>query len=248
MATMREFYRREAPMSPGGRAIEYDGATAFLTPTAPTQSVVNGVIADDAAALRAHLGELTAFYLAAGVSHWTVWTVPGDDASAALLRDAGHLCEYEPKAMWLSLNELRAPQAAARDLPFLLDPDPHPLEIAALNERANGLPPGAFGAAFAGLHERSFHRYLARVDGRPAACLVTFDHDDDCMVNWVATEPDVQRRGIGTRLLHLALREAAARGARSSTLQSSYEGERMYEALGYRDQGRLGMWLSGEMR
>ncbi|MCW2954596.1 MAG: GCN5-related N-acetyltransferase [Conexibacter sp.] len=245
MATMREFYRCEAPISPGGRVIELDGATAFLTPTAPTQSIVNGVICDSAHALAAHLDDVTAFYRAAGVSHWMVWTAPGDAASAARLRAAGHLCEYEPQAMWLALDELREPPADPDAPPFELVREPHALEIAILNEHANGLPAGAFGAAFAGLRDRRFHRYLARVAGAPAACLVTFDHGGDCIVNWVATAPAAQRRRLAGRLLHAALRDARERGARSSTLQSSYEGERLYEGLGYVAKGRLGMWLSG---
>ncbi len=245
MATMREFYRREAPISPGGRVIEYDGVTAFLTPTAPTQSIVNGVIYDSADALAAHLEAVTAFYLAAGVSHWMVWVVPGDDASAELLHEAGHLREYEPQAMWLDLRELREPSAGADDPPFELDREPHALEIAILNERANGLPSGAFGAAFAGLRDGRFHCYLARVEGEPVACLVTFDHGGDCIVNWVATDPEHQRRRLAGRLLHVALRDARARGVRTSTLQSSYEGERLYERLGYRSYGRLGLWLGG---
>lgn len=237
---MRAFYRAEAPASPGGRVIERDGLTAFVSPSAPTQSILNCVIFDRHDALTEGLEPLAETYRRAGVSHWMVWTTPGDETAVRLLERAGHIREYEPMAMTLQLDALVEPAVAA---PFTVDRDPHPLEITMLNERANGELPGAFGTAFAGLRLPGFHRYVAHVDGRPAACLVTFDHGDNCMVQWVATDPGQQRRGLAGGLLHRALLDARERGRRSSTLESSYEGERLYERLGYRGLGRLGMWL-----
>jgi GNAT superfamily N-acetyltransferase len=239
--TMREFYRVEAPASPGGRVLELDGVTAFLTPSAPTQSIVNCVLFDRHDALQAALPQLADAYAAERITHWMVWTLPGDEQGPRLLEAAGHMREYEPMAMALELDELAAP--APGGTPFELDSDPHPVEITILNERANGELPGAFGTAFAGLHDRRFKRWMARVDGRPAACLVTFDHGDNRMVQWVATDPRQQRRRLAARLLHTALLDARERGLRSSTLESSYEGERLYAGLGYRPLGRLGMWL-----
>lgn len=239
---MREFYRVEAPASPGGRVLELDGVTAFLTPSAPTQSIVNCVVFDRHDALRAALPQLADAYAEAAITHWMVWTLPGDEQAPALLERAGHFREYEPMAMALDLDQLREPPPGGDD-DFALDRDPHPVEITTLNERANGELPGAFGTAFAGLRDRRFQRWLARVDGRPAACLVTFDHGDNCMVQWVATDPGHQRRGLARRLLHTALADARERGLASSTLESSYEGERLYESLGYAPLGRLGMWL-----
>ena len=72
---------------------------------------------------------------------------------------------------------------------------------------------------------------------------MTFDHDGDCIVNWVATEPRLQRRGIGLALAHAALRDARERGNATATLQSSYEAEQLYARLGFAAHGRLGMWL-----
>lgn len=241
--TLRAFYLAEAPASPGGRVIELDGVTGFMTPSAPTQSILNCVVFDDHDALTAGLDPLAAAYRDAGVSHWMVWTTPGDERGAELMRAAGHLLEYEPMAMALDLDALAAPPGGPA---FTVARDPHPVEITSLNERANGELPGAFGTAFAGLREPGFHRYLAQVDGRPAACLVTFDRGDNTMVHWVATDPGHQRRRIAGRLLHAALLDARERGMRTSTLESSYEGQRLYEGLGYEPLGRMGMWLNGD--
>lgn len=241
--TLVAFNRVQTEASPDGSVVDRDGVTAFVVPSAPTQSILNCVVHDDRSALADALVPLAGLYRDAGVTNWMAWTLPGDEQTPALLRDAGHLLEYEPMAMALSLDAL---QPAGEGAPFALDRDPHPLEITTLNERANGELPGAFGTAFAGLRERCFHRYAANVDGRPAACLVTWDHGDNCMVQWVATDPGAQRRRIAGRLLHAALLDARERGMRTSTLESSYEGQRLYEGLGYVPLGRLGMWLSEE--
>lgn len=242
-ATMRAFYRAEAPASPGGRVLELDGVTAFVTPSAPTQSILNCVVFEERDALAGCLTQLARVYRDAAVTHWMVWTTPGDDRSAELLERAGHLLEYEPMAMAVDLDALTPPAAGT---PFAVDRDPHPVEITMLNERANGEPPGTFGTAFAGLRDAAFHRYLARVEDHPAACLVTFDDGENCMIQWVATDPGFQRRRLAGRLLHTALLDARERGMRTSTLESSYEGQRLYEGLGYRSLGRMGMWLTGD--
>lgn len=238
---MRAFYRVEASASSGARLLERDGVTAVLTPSAPTQSILNCVLWDSLDALAASLDELTGAYAEAGVTHWMVWTTPGDDAAVALLRDAGHVLEYEPLALRLELDALRDPPAGGPA--FAVDRDADPVAITTLNERANGEPDGAFGSAFAGLADPRFHRYAAVFEGRPAACLVTFDHDTNCMVQWVATEPVQQRRRFAGRLLHAALLDARARGMTSTTLESSSEGRRLYAGLGYEPLGALGMWL-----
>jgi GNAT superfamily N-acetyltransferase len=244
--TLGAFNRRQAVAAPDAEVLELDGLTAFVVPSAPTQSIVNCVLPADPAdpgALAAGLERLAAVYRAAAVTHWMVWTLPGEEAAAELLRDAGHLLEYEPMAMTVGLDALADPGEGPA---FVLDRDPHPVEITTLNERANGELPGAFGTAFAGLREPAFHRYAALLDGRPAACLVTFDHGDNTMIQWVATDPLHQRRRLAGRLLHAALLDARERGMRTSTLESSYEGQRLYEGLGYVPLGRLGMWLSGD--
>lgn len=242
METMRAFYLMEARTSSGARVLEQDGVTAVLTPSAPTQSILNCVLWDRLGALEAALEPLADAYAEAGISHWMVWTTPGDDAAVRLLRAAGHVLEYEPLALHVDLTEgLRAPAPDGPD--FELDRDPDPREITELNEVANGEAPGTFGSAFGGLRDPAFRRWVARLDGRAAACLVTFDDGDNTMVQWVATDPLQQRRRLAGRLLHVALADARERGMRSATLESSSEGERLYAGLGFESLGRLGMWL-----
>lgn len=55
------------------------------------------------------------------------------------------------------------------------------------------------------------------------------------------THPDYRRRGIGRRMLHLAVSEAAARGARVVRLGASALGRPLYEKYGFRQETQ---WLS----
>lgn len=227
--------------------LERDGVTAIVTPSAPTQSILNCVLWRDLAALERQLDALAAAYAAAGVADWMVWVAPGDAAAAARLRAAGHELEYETLAMWLALDRLRPP--APGGPPCALRRDGDPRTIATLNERANGEPEGAFGRALDGLDgDGRFRCWVAEVEGRPASGLVTFDDGDRCMVQWVATDPVHQRRRLAGRLLHAALADARERGLRHAALEASVEGERLYAGLGFAGLGRLGMWRRARPR
>jgi ribosomal protein S18 acetylase RimI-like enzyme len=61
-------------------------------------------------------------------------------------------------------------------------------------------------------------------------------------VQLVATRPEARRRGLAGELLRLALREAAARGLKTTTLEATAAGAPVYSRLGYRDLGELQMW------
>jgi GNAT superfamily N-acetyltransferase len=79
------------------------------------------------------------------------------------------------------------------------------------------------------------------LDSRPAAMVLDLDALGEPPP---APElaPDFQRRGLASKLMHVALREARERGRRVSTLQASRTGERVYARLGYRTVGRFTMW------
>ena len=86
------------------------------------------------------------------------------------------------------------------------------------------------------------HPYVARHDGRPAACLGIFDHEGDAGVELVGTIPEARGRGLASRLLLKALADARDRGCTISTLQATRAGYPVYARLGYRDFGRVQMW------
>jgi predicted acetyltransferase len=67
-------------------------------------------------------------------------------------------------------------------------------------------------------------------------------HRSDAAVIWVATVPEARNRGISSRLMAQALRNAREDGYETTTLQSTKLGRPVYEKLGYRDFGAAHMW------
>ena len=115
--------------------------------------------------------------------------------------------------------------------------------IAAINDAAYGFPPPAFAAALSRCLDPSWHAYLALDGGRPVGCVMAYESlDGDCGVSAVATLPEARGSGAASRLLAVALLQAAGRGAVTTTLQATSKGAPLYARLGYRDLGAMCMW------
>jgi ribosomal protein S18 acetylase RimI-like enzyme len=74
---------------------------------------------------------------------------------------------------------------------------------------------------------------------RPCSRAHALDHDGDCGIFNVVTLEAARRRGIGGALTGRLLRDAAARGATTASLQSTPMAEGVYAAAGFRDLGRI---------
>jgi GNAT superfamily N-acetyltransferase len=234
------FWRLLAERS-GASVLEGEGWMAAVFPGSPERSIFNSVFYSDGERLLAERGEIAAAYAAAGVRAWTVWVPEADTAVAEALAGAGHLDDAQPRDMGMAISELRAP-----------DPDPE-LEIrerydlaamARINEVAHGWAPGEFEpmerAVIDGLRV-----YFGVLGGESVATLAIWPHGPggtDAEVTWVAALPEARGRGISGRLLAHALRDAAAGGAETTTLQSTKLGYPVYARLGYRDFGAVHMW------
>jgi GNAT superfamily N-acetyltransferase len=238
-ASMKAAWSGLGEVSPGGRTIERDGLIASVVPAVPERSVMNSVIYDDPAGLKASLRELASVYEEAGVLAWTVW-VPGHDrATSELLAQAGHVLDATPAAMVCDPATVERPEPGELDLL----PDPTFAEIAALNDLAYGYPGQPFRRALGDAPVGGVHLYVARVDGEPAACVVVEDHHGtDCGIYWVATHPQARGRGLATALMREAVADSYERGCRTSTLQATRLGQPIYERVGYRSIGTLEMW------
>ena len=223
--------------SPGARLIERGGVVASVCPTLPDRSLFSSVVYADGEELRAAIGDLADDYDRAGVNAWTVWAHPDDGDTAGALEAAGHRLDAEPMAMGLDLDEL-----------VEVEPDRLAVEggdvavAGAINEVAFGLPAGAMAPGIQQLDDAHAHLYLGTVDGRPLTCAMTYEVDGEAGVFMVATDPAAQGRGLASQLLTHALRESRERGCTSSTLQATRVGRPVYQRLGYRDLGRIGMW------
>ena len=80
---------------------------------------------------------------------------------------------------------------------------------------------------------------VARLQGEGVATAMAFDLGDDCGIYNVGTLEHARRRGLGTALTALLAHDAAARGCRTASLQSTESAERVYTAVGFRDLGRI---------
>jgi GNAT superfamily N-acetyltransferase len=216
-----------------------DGVLASINPRAPDRSMFNWVIADTRAALLNGYDDLARAYSDAGVRAWTVWVDEGDVETERELTLRGHVLDARPRAMAAEISSLSLPAAA--DLSWTETDDV--ATVAAINDAAYAFPPPAFAAALTRNNDPRWRAYLAHGEGRPVASVMTYESvDGDCGVSAVATLPEMRGSGIASRLLGVALLQAAGRGVVTTTLQATSKGAPLYGRLGYRDLGAMCMW------
>lgn len=236
-ANLRAYLGWTGDSSDGARVLEFPGVMASVVPAAPQRSLVNSVAYDDAEALASAYDELARAYEEAGVKAWTVWAPQSDEEALALLRERGHKFDGEPLAMVMPLSA--APPGGELDA----DAEGTMAELGALNDAAYGYAEDGLAPAMARIGGTLPVRiYRARVDGETACAFATIDCGDDLAVHWVATPERFRGRGLASKLLARALAEARERGLRTSSLQASALGARIYERLGYRAAFRFNLY------
>lgn len=200
---------------------------------------MNAVTYDSSELLMQHYAALEDIYETAGVIAWTVWLQEGDEEVAEFLSQKGHQFDGDPVAMMGKLQDLSLPEAGdlrweeTRDMAI----------IGFINDKAYGFPPPAFEASFQRWPSDSWRGSLAFVDEKPVCGLLGCDTLDlDFVVAAVATLPEFRGRGLATRLMSEVLRAAERRGMKTTSLQASPLGARVYTQLGYQAYGRFPMW------
>jgi len=111
-------------------------------------------------------------------------------------------------------------------------------DIGGVNDRAFG---GTFlGPLIGSLPPTIGRAYAVREPGgRLVSVAGAFDIGTDVSVQWVATDPEHRRQGLGTRVMQALLTEARRRGLRTASLQASPDGLPLYERLGFTTVGHL---------
>jgi GNAT superfamily N-acetyltransferase len=228
----------------GVRATFGGGAVhATANPAIPDSPWVNAVTWADGAAVVDALPALAAFYARAGARTWTVWVPPGSQAHVRrALAAAGHAVSSAPELMAARLGELDL-DAPRRAPPLDLAPADDWPGVVRCNDAAYDLPPAlSFAHQFPRAGATRLRPWVTRVDGLPAAAVVTLRHGEHCWVGFVASVPAVRRTGTATALLRCALASALAAGATTTSLEASPDGRPVYERLGYRALGPMEMW------
>ncbi|MBJ7331776.1 MAG: GNAT family N-acetyltransferase [Solirubrobacteraceae bacterium] len=234
------FWRALVAGARDAELVEYPGGVvAAVLPRSPARSVMNGVFYEDGAALLAVRDELAERYAAAGVAAWTVWLLPGDSETAAGLERAGHVLDATPAAMGGVLSEM---DLAARDDGIEVIPSDDWTAMARLNALAYDTPEEDWVAALGGQGPALGDLYVIGDPGRPAACAFISTHERNAEVCFVATRAELRGRGLAGELLRHALREAAATGCQTTTLEATKLGRPVYERMGFRVLGELQMW------
>jgi GNAT superfamily N-acetyltransferase len=237
LGSMREFFRSAPSTSDGGGAVRLDGVIASVTPAVPERSLPNSVVYETEEALADALDELAKVYEEAGVLAWTVWVPVHHTRAASLLERSGHRLDASPTAMIADVGDVEAPR---EDDPEL-DPDPTRRDVGRVNDLAYGTG-DSFQRLLGDGPADPRHTYVARIDGRAAATVVSQDHEGDCSIWWVATVREARGRGLAPALMRRALGDGKARGCDVSTLQATSLGRPVYERLGYRPLGDIQMW------
>jgi GNAT superfamily N-acetyltransferase len=104
----------------------------------------------------------------------------------------------------------------------------------------NAIPPGLWDETREDLPVRmgapEWRRYLATVDGEPAACAVLYSENGVGMLSWAATLPEFRGRGCQTALLHTRIAEAARMGLDLVTVTTVFlsPSQRNCERSGFR--------------
>ena len=90
-----------------------------------------------------------------------------------------------------------------------------------------------------------FSRYLALVDGAPAACAALYVHGDVGYLCMSATLPEFRGRGAQSALIARRWRDARDAGCRSVTTQTAFGGTSQHnmERAGMRLAHTFGIWL-----
>jgi ribosomal protein S18 acetylase RimI-like enzyme len=115
--------------------------------------------------------------------------------------------------------------------------------VGTVNDRAYGNTRHELERTLALLPADEVHAYGRRgADGELVSVALTLDHDGDSTVQYVATLPEARRAGHGDAVMRRAMVDAAARGARTTTLTASEDGLPLYERCGYRVVGEVALW------
>jgi len=203
------------------------GVTTAVFPSGPERGVYNNAVLErglGAPDRRVALDAMEAAYASAGIDQFAAWVHESDGPMSGELLERGYSLAESTRAMGRSLDDLTA-------TPPAID-----VSVTDLYEHVRfiGIP-----GLLRDVDPRAFHVVAARVANERVATAMAFDNGGDCGIFNVATLESARRRGIATAVTHQLLRDAAARGCVTASLQATEMAEGVYAAANFRDLGRI---------
>jgi GNAT superfamily N-acetyltransferase len=227
-ATLAASWEQYARAASGAAVVRAPGVAIAVFPSEPERSVYNNSLFErDLAPLhRADaIDAMEAAYAQAGLARFAAWVHETDVAMRGDLERRAYTAAESTLAMGMTLDEIRLPRPTVDVAPG--DWSQH--------VRVGELPPKLLTAG----DHTAFHIVVARRGEENVATAMAFDLDGDCGVYDVGTLEHARRRGFGTAVTLAVLYDAADRGCRTASLQSSPMAERVYAGIGFRDLGRI---------
>lgn len=232
VATLLASWEAIARGSSGAAVRRLPGVTAAVFPSEPERSIYNNAVLArglSPAERIVAMEEMEAAYASAGVEEYAAWVHESEVDLSSELGGRGFAIVESTRVMGVSLTDLPpAPNGAAEIVVAAW-----PTYLAYLH--GFDLPE----TLLSNVDPSAFHVLAASRDGEFVATALAFDHAGDCGIFNTTTYERVRRRGLATALTAQHLREAAARGCETATLQSTPMAERVYGAVGFRDLGRF---------
>ena len=226
VATLVESWRYLAGGSPGAEVIETDGAAIAVFVHSPDREFLNNtVVARGVQDPGAALATAEHAYASRDIERYAIWVHESEASVAHEVGARGYGYDSSTRTMAMPIAVLADVDTSTLDL---FEPTPERFW------RLDGLD------GFApGLSAERAHFYVARHNGEDAAMLMAFDHDGDCGIYMVGTQPAARRRGLATALSAHAIERARERGCTSASLQSTEMAEGVYARVGFLDLGRF---------
>ncbi|HWA54488.1 MAG TPA: GNAT family N-acetyltransferase [Solirubrobacterales bacterium] len=227
LATLVESWRYLAGGSPGAEVTETDGAAIAVFVHSPDREFLNNVVlAQGIEDLDAALSAAERAYARRGIERYAVWVHESEVTAAREVEDRGYAYDSSTRTMAMPIAELGADvDTSVLDL---IEPAPERFwRLGGLDGLAPDLP------------AEPAHFYICRHNGEDAAMLMAFDHDGDCGIYMVGTQPPARRRGLATALSAHAIERARERGCATASLQSTAMAEGVYARVGFHDLGRF---------
>lgn len=226
VATLVRSWQYLASGSPGAEVIEIDGAAIATFVHSPDREFLNNaVLALSVGDPSPVLAAVERAYARCGVERYAVWVHESEAAVAQEVVAGGYGLDSSTRTMAMPIADLVEVDTSMLDL---VEPTPERFwGVDGLDGLVPDLPAGRA------------HFYVARFNGEDAAMLMAFDHDGDCGIYMVGTQPVARRRGLATALSARAIEQARERGCITASLQSTEAAEGVYARVGFRDLGRF---------